>query len=522
MPVGAHLVRKENIMLRNATLTALLISIATVGAGCQIFGFDHQLDKRGQIEATIDSIAQAGESQDEMALEEYLATTVVTKILNGDGYQSESTEGKTAVIQRLKAMWANMSTNRISVQLTDLSLRGADALTQGSFTLDFEDATGNRAECVGTGTATFSQSDAGWMVTGVTVVESRCELIPPDDPTPDPGSDPVPPGVPHYSAAQCRYLTLGMGGTQVRAVQESLNYLGYSAGRIDGDYGPITERAVRRFQMKRDLYVDGEFGPKTTSALNERLGRDGGYFLCASVDDSPDAGETFVSYTALRRGTPFETQVIQYESPNPGPTLVFVGCIHGNEQSGNKALIDAIDRGITLSRGRVVVVPELNRLACENNRRTLSYSGSLLAGKDFNRMFPVGERPTYLIARELWDLIRSQPDLAFVVDFHDGFVNSLANTLLHTRQSKAATIADMIRDNLNDVRPSGTPGPSWDAYPEPISGSLIRKVGRDLGVPGILAELAGRNPGDPLRLRKEYAWRLMRLLGAEHDMVIAF
>ncbi len=507
-------------MARKVTLGALLLTVVLVGAGCQLFGLDYQLNEKTQIEATIDKIAQAGEAQNERALEEYLASTVVAQVLNGDGLQGESTQGRAAVMERLQTMWADMSTNHIGIQLTDVSLRGGDALTKGSFTLRFADSVGNQAECVGTGNATFTQQGSSWIVTEVTVTESACEITPSDEPSPGPTPDPVPPGIPHFSYAQCRYLTLGMQGEQVMAVQESLNHLGYSAGRIDGDYGPITERAVRRFQEDYNLYVDGEFGPKSLATLDERLADDGGYYLCGSADEKPNAGETFVSTSALRPGTPFETEVIQYDSPNPGPTLVFVGCIHGNEQSGHRALREAIDRGITLSRGRIIVVPELNKLACESDRRTLSRSGSVLSGKDFNRMFPVGKRPAYYIAQELWDLIESQPNLAFVVDFHDGFVNSLANTLLHTRQSEAGAVARRIRDNLNQVRPSGATGPRWAAHTEPISGSLVRKVGRDLNVPGILAELAGRNVGDPLRLRKEYAWRIVRLVGAEYGMAI--
>lgn len=496
----------------------LLIVIAAVGAGCGLLGFDTgQLSTRGEIEATLQSAALAGEEQDELALEAHLASNIVTQVLSGEGISE--TQSKDELINQLQSMWADMSTNRIGIHLTDLKVRGSSAEAVGSFTLDFEDNDGNHAQCVGTGSATFTRSGGTWVIDSVTVFDSDCEVTPGEDPD-TPG--PVPPGVPHFALEQCQYLTLGMRNDQVRAVQESLNYLGYSAGRVDGHYGIITERAVRAFQRDNKLYVDGEFGPKTLAALDSRLRQKGGYYLCGSVEDVPNAGDTFVSYSALRKGTAFETRVIQYDSPVPGPTLVFVGCIHGNEQSGHRALVDAIDGGITISRGRLILVPELNRLACESNRRTLSRSGSALSGKDFNRMYPVGSRPSYLIAQELWDLIRKQPDLAFVVDFHDGFVNSLANSLIHTRQSKAGSVARKLRDNLNEVRPSKATGPKWRSMTEPIAGSLIRKVGRDLGKPGILVELAGRNPGDPLRLRKEYAWRIIRLIGDEYGMAIGF
>lgn len=79
-----------------------------------------------------------------------------------------------------------------------------------------------------------------------------------------------------------------------------------------------------------------------------------------------------------------------------------------------------------------------------------------------------------------------------------------------------------IRDSLNEIRPSGARGPSWRAFTEPIGGSLTRKVGRDLGIPAVEVELSGRSPGDPISLRKKYAWRFIRMLGYEYDMAIGF
>jgi len=35
-------------------------------------------------------------------------------------------------------------------------------------------------------------------------------------------------------------------------------------------------------------------------------------------------------------------------------------------------------------------------------------------------------------------------------------------------------------------------------------------------------ELSGRSPGDPLSLRKKYAWRVIRMMGYEYGMAIGF
>jgi Putative peptidoglycan binding domain len=55
--------------------------------------------------------------------------------------------------------------------------------------------------------------------------------------------------------------------TLVRDVQQALNDKGYSAGPVDGQYGPSTENAVRRFQQASGLAQTGELESSTLSAL---------------------------------------------------------------------------------------------------------------------------------------------------------------------------------------------------------------------------------------------------------------
>src|SRR5690606_17912704 len=129
-------------------------------------------------------------------------------------------------------------------------------------------------------------------------------------------------------------------------------------------FGPRTDRAVRAFQADHGLYVDGEFGPKSQAEMDKVLRSHGGRFTCVTSNQRPKntgAGPTTLTMSALRKGTAFETPVYIYQSPNPGPTLVFVGCIHGNERSGHLAMVDAIDRGITISKGRLVMIPAINK-----------------------------------------------------------------------------------------------------------------------------------------------------------------
>jgi hypothetical protein len=53
----------------------------------------------------------------------------------------------------------------------------------------------------------------------------------------------------------------------VRSVQQALNDRGYNAGSVDGQWGPATEDAVKRFQRASGLPQTGELGQPTLSAL---------------------------------------------------------------------------------------------------------------------------------------------------------------------------------------------------------------------------------------------------------------
>jgi hypothetical protein len=56
----------------------------------------------------------------------------------------------------------------------------------------------------------------------------------------------------------------GDRGSAVRAIQQELGIL------ADGVFGPVTERAVMRFQSRHDLVPDGIVGPLTRAALGLR------------------------------------------------------------------------------------------------------------------------------------------------------------------------------------------------------------------------------------------------------------
>lgn len=75
-----------------------------------------------------------------------------------------------------------------------------------------------------------------------------------------------------------RLLSNGCEGSDVKELQNLLLQLGYDLGKwgADGDFGDMTEMAVREFQKKKGLEVDGIVGKNTVAAL-----------LAADTDEIP-------------------------------------------------------------------------------------------------------------------------------------------------------------------------------------------------------------------------------------------
>lgn len=57
-------------------------------------------------------------------------------------------------------------------------------------------------------------------------------------------------------------------GEDVAELQSRLGVLGFDAGKVDGIFGPMTERAVLEFQHNRGLAEDGKAGPEVVTEIH--------------------------------------------------------------------------------------------------------------------------------------------------------------------------------------------------------------------------------------------------------------
>lgn len=101
-------------------------------------------------------------------------------------------------------------------------------------------------------------------------------------------------------------LKRGSTGDEVIAVQKRLKQWGYYSGAVDGIFGYATERAVRWFQEKNGLTVDGVVGEKTAAAMGLNLKS------TVSASTKPASGDVYLLAQCIyseSRGEPYKGQV---------------------------------------------------------------------------------------------------------------------------------------------------------------------------------------------------------------------
>ncbi len=106
-------------------------------------------------------------------------------------------------------------------------------------------------------------------------------------------------------------LKQGDSGSDVKEIQQKLKNWGYYFGSVDGIYGSATKEAIKKFQEKNGLQVDGVCGEKTLNALgivkNTSPDKNGGYnsysssdlYLLAKVIHAEGRGESYTGQVAI-------------------------------------------------------------------------------------------------------------------------------------------------------------------------------------------------------------------------------
>lgn len=202
----------------------------------------------------------------------------------------------------------------------------------------------------------------------------------------------------------------------------------------------------------------------------------------------------------LAPGTPLETPVHTLRAAAPGPTVLVVAGIHGNETAPPVAAAELLD--LVLARGRLVVIPEANRPALVARTRTSPREQHA----DLNRNFPrrADDAPRGALASALWsEVLALRPD--WVLDLHEGWgfsavSKSMGSSVVLAPHPRTDGLARPMAERViaavdATVRP---PGQRFTLLQPGPAGSLARAVVERCSTPALVFETTWTQP---LRLR---------------------
>lgn len=289
-------------------------------------------------------------------------------------------------------------------------------------------------------------------------------------------------------------------------------------GRIDVAWNPNKGSDLKQYRLAykpeggsyKSVFTSGTSysltgltnGKKYTlkvKAINE-AGEESNYcsFVYATpTGSSPAPSKANVKVETLAAGTKYATPLYVISSGQPGPVVMVVGGVHGNEEAGYSAA-----RKITeykINRGTLIVIPEANKLAIEANRRAAP------GESDLNRAFPQSssQNPKNVLSRAIYSAIKDYK-VDWLIDLHEGYdyyknssTDSVGQTLIYYPANSTKTTAQAIVDDLNKGISSSLKKFSLLRYP--VKGSLARAAGEYLGVHTMIFETCD-NPSLSIRV----------------------
>ena len=155
----------------------------------------------------------------------------------------------------------------------------------------------------------------------------------------------------------------------------------------------------------------------------------------------------------LAAGTKWQTPYYVIDSNKPGPTVMIVGGVHGNERAGAGAAEEI--RHWPIVRGKLLVVPRASVPALLANKRCDPNDPS--EAGNLNRNFPCKgglDEPRGVAAQAIWQLAaRTRPD--WLVDLHEGInfrkidANSTGGSIIRTNSDEVRRVSQIMLDAVN-------------------------------------------------------------------------
>ena len=227
---------------------------------------------------------------------------------------------------------------------------------------------------------------------------------------------------------------------------------------------------------------------------------------------------------SLLAGTRFATEYYVEDSGTPGPTVMIVGGVHGNEPAGAKAA--EVIRHWPITQGRLVVLPCANVLGLAANKRLIPNLDTNL--NNLNRNYPRAgkeEGPRGELAEAIWNVaLQFKPN--WLLDLHEGFdfhqVNdaSVGSSIIAFPDEKGRAAAALMLESVNATITNAEL--KFVLRDMPINGSLARAGGEHLKIPSMTLETTSKQPMEKRIAQHELmVHRLLNHLGMMGDALPA-
>ena len=183
----------------------------------------------------------------------------------------------------------------------------------------------------------------------------------------------------------------------------------------------------------------------------------------------------------LAPGTEYATPMIVIRSAVPGPTLMVVGGVRGNDPSGPAAA--DVAAGFRVDAGTLIVLPRANAKAVRAGVAFVNPDG------DLNRQFPASstDTPKGVLASAIFDALKKHNvdwllDMQEAAGYRSTTAGSLGNTLIHVAGDVTTPMVDSLAAKLNTGLPQNQ---RFVALVGPVTSGLVRSSQDVLGVNSI-------------------------------------
>lgn len=229
----------------------------------------------------------------------------------------------------------------------------------------------------------------------------------------------------------------------------------------------------------------------------------------------------------LAEGSVRQTRYYVIDSNRPGPLVMIVGGIHGNEPAGARAAEQI--RAWQIDKGRLIVLPRANVPALTKRTRLTPDTPKELG--NLNRNFPqtAGESPKCDLSKAIWSVVRAErPD--WLLDLHEGYdftqINgkSVGSSLIAAKTPEVTAQARRMLDAVNETIED--PNRKLVLKGPPVAGSMARSASEILEVKAMILETTYKDQPISLRTRQHriMVHRLLRdlaMVSHGHDILVA-